>query len=279
MSKYHLVASYYNILNNSFEEEIIITIPNIRLSTLIEIDKFTSSHTKSEILTIITKNLKIKPNLNHLAIRYTTPKKTSPIYYKIIDYNIPFYECITTISNNQINPNSPLFKKEKEHLLEILKTKNLEEFKQKFPYQTTFSFFVENRFLTAAFDNEYEEIKTLEFILKEFSKYETFRLWVLASQKKKQKKINQPNSPSLPKTNKNPSPKTIPQYELEYEEYFKKKHSITYLEYLTNIHNTSTQKEEFLTKEEYSSSYQQSSDTTPIFTPSKSRVKKKNKIF
>ena len=70
MSKYYLVASYYNVYKKSYTNEVIIRkLNNISLSSLIKIDEFTSKYTELEILNMIENELGIN-SLNHLAIKY-----------------------------------------------------------------------------------------------------------------------------------------------------------------------------------------------------------------
>ena len=69
MPKYYLVASYYDKYKNQFQNEFVVTLPGIDLTSIQAIDSFTASHTLIELLQLIEQETH-RQGLNHLAIKY-----------------------------------------------------------------------------------------------------------------------------------------------------------------------------------------------------------------
>ena len=70
MSKYYLVASYYNQKTKKYELETIIkSLKGTSLDTLYDIDLMTTSYPLTELIKTIEEETK-KEGFNHLAIKY-----------------------------------------------------------------------------------------------------------------------------------------------------------------------------------------------------------------
>lgn len=293
MPKYHLVASYYDLYeknpNLKYKNEIEINIPGIDLSTLQAIDSFTASHSKLEIIDLLNDELGITGR-NSLAIKYQKNKTANPVYYKIIENNQEFIPC--TKNNNLISyyvgdkfvrtlavHRTPLFVKELSVLGKIIYEKNLEEFERLYSYPNSDLYYLVTRFINTSYDTPEAEIEDLKLIEKEFSRYKTFRGWIIAKENKKnyQNKENAPQEKAKIKENgpvaKNKKTvQSIEKYSEEYEQYFDEKHKnmgITYKSKKTHQYNTrglDHDEEEFLNEGEMryieGDYYDQSEDTT-----------------
>jgi len=250
MSKYHLVASYYNLYQKKYENEIEVTIPGIDLSTIQAIDYYTSSHTNQEILSKIEQVTGIK-GLNHLSIKYYKNKTAKPIYYHIIEYFPEFTPCtkstitkqykllgklmVTSVVLNDIE----LFQKEKSELLQIIEKRNLEAFEKRYPYNDQFYFLV-TRIITSSYDEQQEMQNDLNQAMLELSRYKTFRGWIVAKQKEKKYQPITRKDNTLQKEKKEPiTVKSISEYEEEYTKIYEEKNKQSYQKNFAYQYNTS----------------------------------------
>lgn len=273
MSKYYLVASYYNLRTNTYEKEVIIdSLKGVNLNTLYAIDSFTSRHTSLNILNLIEKE-KNKQGLNHLAIMYLKNKNSSPIYYRVIDNDSKFKECIeeSDVSINKvlgktkntiyINRNNELYRNELKKLLNIINKRDYKLFESIYPYDNDFKFLVK-RYLTTSYDTRDAELEDYYQILVEFSRYKTFRGWYMNQNKlknnlsTKQKKNTSSIKKNIP-TKKNIT--SIEEHEQEYEKQFASNMGISYSSFNTNKYNA--ENEEFLDEDEYKSMQDDYDDT------------------
>lgn len=203
MAKYYLVASYYNMYTKKYENETEIELKGVDLSTLQKIDLFTSSHTKNQIFEIIEENYGIK-NLNHLAIKFYKNKNSSPEPYRVIVNNSFYKEAIKELENIEYylpnkkvyangikNKESFLYKKERKILEQLIKNRELTKFNEIYPRNDDLKSLV-NNYLT----NKYEagegsqENRDYNLIFKEFSKYTTFRNWIISREKYEERRLN-----------------------------------------------------------------------------------------
>lgn len=259
MSKYYLVASYYDMYKKSYINEITIKkLNNISLSSLIKIDDFTSNYAEIEILNMIEKELNIK-GINHLSIKYVKNDYEQPIYYQVITNNKEFNSCIKSTQTKEVklmdkyrktsfvSLNNELLKKELVELLKILETKNYLLFKEVYPKENDFSFLVKN-YMNSNYDNELYREEDLKKIILEFSRYKTFRGWIInkTSPKSKKKSQNITNKQVTLKPKKiNSIEENIEFYEKEYE----KRTGRSYSSYNTASFNEDN--DEYLSEEEY----------------------------
>lgn len=262
MSRYYLVGSYYDIYNKSYtNEHIIYKIDGISLSSIDKIDNFTSSHSKGEILKMLEDDLGIK-GINHLSIKYSKSDSDFPVYYKLIDNNKMFNDCVNSCiikEANQLNSyrrtlvvslDNELFKEELKLLLDIISKKDYQLFRSVYSKENYFSFLVKS-YINSCYDNELYEEEDLKKIVLEFSIYMTFRSWIVSKQiSGKIKKSSKPVK-KFDNNKQNIGVSSIDNCEKEYEERFYLDKGITYNEYMTNQFNNES--EEFLDEDEYSS--------------------------
>ena len=139
MSRYYLVASYYDRYSKSYSNEVIIKeINGVKLSSLVKIDYFTSGISNFDIFNLLEKELGIN-NVNHLAIKYIKNNDTVPKYYKVIHTDKLFNDCVSSVCEkkvkiwdktrrtNFVSSNNELFKYELEKLLKILENRDIEQ--------------------------------------------------------------------------------------------------------------------------------------------------------
>lgn len=265
MSKYYLVASFYNMYTRSYENETIVNLPGVDLSTLQAIDNFTCTHNNSEIISIIEKEMGYQ-EFNHLAIKYYKTKSSKPTYYKTITNNLLFKKCTLNLVSKKYNirgqvisaltiPNNKLFIMEKSKLISIIESKDINNFKKIYPYDNVFSRSVID-YMSIIHDNQEEQQQELNLILTEFSRYKTFRGWITSQQTKNYQINNHPQTSkkSLPSQSqikpKTIITKSIKEHEADYIENFNKDNPISYEEHQTNLYNRAyledEDKEEFL---------------------------------
>ena len=285
MQKYFLVASYYNLHTRKYEEETIVNIPQVDLTTLQSIDHYTSRKTHTELLNEISSQLK-NPRINHIAIKFYKTKNSDPEYYKVIEDNPSFSNCaldltsqpITyrifnkVISSPSIKSTNQLLIKEKEKLKTILETKDANEFKKIYPRENMFSTLVLG-YINSDYDEYDEQQRILKSIEQEFSRYKTFRGWIVSQENLKTKsptiipRINP--RPQVQPPTRNQKIKTIQENEEEYEKNFQDENNTSYQAYQTrkfNTHYLDEDKEEFLDIDEYekmNNYYEEPQEETP----------------
>lgn len=278
MSKYYLVASYYDMYQRNYKNEIVLNLPTVDLSTIQAIDYYTSSHTSQEIFNQIEQTMGVK-GLNHLSIKYYKNKYAKPSYSRTIENDPDFLPCTQNITSKApvVSSKIELFQKEKSQLLNLLEKRDLESFQANYPFQDQFSFLV-TRWINASYDEPEAEQEELKNILLEFSRYETFRGWIVVAKSKQKfyqkvvtrKSIINPVSKSQPLT-----VKSISDYEEEYQKKFAEQNKVSYGSYQTYQYNTShleEDKEEFLEEQEVNQLYETSDTNESYF----SKIKRKH---
>ena len=268
MSKYYLVAAYYD--GKNFVNEVQIDgLGEYSLKSLRDIDLFTSSHSLQEIIHILEKYYDIDPRSSVSVKRYKNVNATFD-YYKAIISNKKYNETILdmqeityAISGHRMRTlavfrDSSLFKEEFLKLDYMLKSKDMAKFKEVYPYDNQFSLVV-SRYMSDAYDNDFEREKDYETIQNEFSRYKTFRSWIVNQDKLKRfqnqtsrvrKSVKVRNTKEVSKSGRN----TIEEYEEAYNQQFMKKNSVSYDSYQARKYNLShleSDKEEFLDEEEF----------------------------
>lgn len=269
MGRYYLVASYYDSFNKSYRNENIIKKLNgINLSSLVEIDKFTSNFEKIKILDMIEKELGIM-GINHLAIKYFYSNDDNKFYpYRVIYGNELFNECTKSVVKNKVminnkcretyfvSSNNKLYRQKMEKLMKLIKGENasFDKFREFYSLDNELSFLVK-RYINSSYDNELEKERDLKNIILEFSRYKTFRGWIIEQEKKKNNtlsytyKSSDKNVVYKDKQSKNKGEVlSIEQNISLYEKEFEKEHGISYDEYKTMEYNDLN--EEFLDVDE-----------------------------
>lgn len=253
MSKYYLVANYYDKNTSSYSNEVILNPPGVDLSTLSKIDAFTSKYGSYEILKLMEKIFN-NVNINHLAIKYY--EYDTPKYLKIIEKNLDFHKLALTTyrdsknKSNMVSINSLYFKKEFNDLMSILSQEdmNIASFLEHYDKDDKLLSLV-NKYLYFSFDNEEDLINKknlLTQIKQEFSKYNVFRRWIILKNKRNLRKVYNTNVKKN-STNANANSNkttTTPSYSNLVEE-----HNLKYLD---------QDKEEFLEESEMGIMYEYS---------------------
>lgn len=275
MSKYYLVASFFDG-SNFYDEVTISSLSGIKLDKLNTIDLFTASHSLIELFSLIESELHLTGK-NQLSIKCLKARDATPNYYQIIVEDKDYLESIFDMkeiiyqsmnkkrTSLSIRKDSNLFQREKQILVDILNTKNLDLFRQIYPYQTSFSFLVYRYCKT-----DYDDIQVLEndyqMIMNEFSSYKTFRYWYLLRKKVQKQKsdfiFSKNNNVINMKNNNNSKNKrevpSIQECEQEFENDFYLKNHLSFEEYQAiqyNLAHLEEGKEEYLDVEEFEEMY------------------------
>jgi hypothetical protein len=252
MGKYALVASHYDMYRNEFLNETTINIPNIDLTLLSNIDHFTSSKTSDEIFQIIKEYNNIT-NQNFLSIKYYKNQTSDSIYYKVI-YNDPIiYKMSGSVEDKMIgtkqHSKAPAVPMDKDFILEysiiekMLFDRNIEPLIERMGENHPLVHYARNYLSTEA--NDYQGLNECTNLLKnEFSRYKTFRGWIVS----KNKPFKKRNKQTIIQKQEKIVPKTLEENEKEYEnkhpDYQKKLIQDYNLKYLDD------DKEEFIEEDE-----------------------------
>lgn len=259
MGKYALIASHYDRNRGEFLNEIKIDVPNIDLTNLDSIDHFTSQY---DDITLMKEVLKYNTltNQNFFSIRYLKSNDSRPIYYKIIYHN----ELITKLSSkvevkligNKQHSYAQAVPQNVDFAIEF---KKIEEMLDRRDIDQLVSFFGEFHPLVSLARNylscdpyDYEGLDQCKKMVKqEFSRYKTFRGWIVSKEKRNVKNFNRP---IVPKVKQKPIiTKTVEENEQDYINQYNNEHQITYeeqkaLDYNTNL--LDEDKEEFIEPDE-----------------------------
>lgn len=186
MKKYSLVASSYNPITKSYENEQEIIINDMCLNNLAAIDKYTSEYTSEDFY----QKLGIREKMITISIKSLNPKSLNPIYMPIIFNNEIISSCVDELESKRfynypnydyaINKRNPYFQSELRVLKKIIETKNLEVLNSLFSPNDKFGNMVKRYILTDYDVNEQNEKKQdLNIIIEEFSRYKNFRRWIV----------------------------------------------------------------------------------------------------
>lgn len=269
MGRYYLVGSYYDMYKKTYSNEIKIKeIDGVKLSSLVSIDNFTSKYTNLEVINMIEKELGIK-GINHLVVRYSKSNDFAFEHYRVIYKDDMFNSCINSLKENTVNilgktrktlfvdRNNELYKNEVKKILEIIKNRDIDTFNKIYPKNNDFSLLV-RRYLNSSYDNELDKEDDLKLILLEFSRYKTFRGWIVEQNKLKEnsfdRSTNYKNTNSSTKNNsKNKIHiSTYEESSKEFDKMFVSRNNMGYDQYRTLEHNCyDDEKEEFLDLDEY----------------------------
>ena len=267
MSKYSLVASYYDKSSNTYKNEIKIKeLNNKKFTSLFEIDLFTSSHSREELFSIIKKEYGVN-EINHLSIRFKKWNSEEYDYLSVIVDDKIFLNCISSVEKTNkfildknrntefISQNNELYKKELNNLFIMIKDGSFFEYYNRNNDLTKLI----NRYNQTKSSNEeelYERNKILRFLSLEFSRYKTFRGWYVLSFKKRIKTI--PNKYEINTSKQTSKSKIEKIMSIEenigmYEKTYKEKYGISYEENKLNEYNE--ENEEYLDEEDYNQMY------------------------
>lgn len=268
MGRYYLVGSYYDMYKKTYSNEIKIKeLDGIKLSSLVSIDSFTSKYNSLEIINMIEKELGIK-GINHLVVRYSKSNDSVPEHYRVIYKDDMFNSCVNSLRENTVNilgktrktlfvdRNNELYRSEVKKVLDIIKSGNIDMFSKIYSKNNDFSLLV-RRYLNSSYDNELDKEEDLKLILLEFSRYKTFRGWIVEQGKLKENSFDRSATYNKRSISKNVSKNkvNISTYEensKEFDKMFVERNNMSYDQYRTMEHNCNDdEKEEFLDIDEY----------------------------
>ncbi len=266
MSKYYLTAAYYN--GKEFINEVAIDhLKGYSLNSLQDIDLFTASHSLQEIIQILSQDYDIDPR-SFVSIKRYKNANATPDYYQAIIYNANYYQAISgmreivySISGHKmrtlaVSKDNPFYQSEFLKLDEMLNKKDIASFEKMYPYDNAFSTLV-RRYMSDGYDNDLEKEKDYFLLKTEFSRYKTFRSWIMVQEKAKKRKNQSVKSHKSTKTiqdKQSTEAKSIEEYEEEFVRMFKQKKNISYDSYEVSKYNLAhleEDKEEFLNEEEF----------------------------
>lgn len=260
MGLYTLVASRYDRVNARYLDEVKIQLEGGPNNKLMQIDAYTSSGSKMELLNEL-KEKKLIANQDTLSIRYIKDNNSKAIYYRVIYDNQKFQTCFKSLTKRNYYDNGRLkisdalrydneyFKEEWAKLKQLIIEKKEEEIKLLYPKENKLMNFIHN-YLKSFYDNDLEKEKDLEKIKEEFSRYKTFRGWVVATSKHISKTTVYPTKPKVQEM-KRKEPISIEAAEIEYEKKIETITGVSYNKYLADNYNRrDLDNEEFLEESE-----------------------------
>lgn len=246
-SKYELIGSIHRQYEKEpYKQQEVISIPGISLNSLENIDRFTSSMTEMDIMEALPEQMQDK---NHFSIRVWTHFNDNIYYIRTIFNDPEIHELLLQIEKKAVLldgryktlslvPKCPLVNNYWEKIEQALNTKDLDALGQYFSTQSKYYFKLE-RYLNSGYDYGEKE-KALQELKLEFRDYRIFRK-VYVSQKR-----NYYASTPVSRKNKNVTPAIFFEAEATFP------HSEDdYREDMTYLFNTQSEKEEFLSPEEY----------------------------
>ena len=151
MGRYYLIGSYYDMYKKTYSNEIRIKeLDGIKLSSLVNIDSFTSRYSLDEIIILLEKELGIK-GINHLVVRYSKSNDSVTEHYRVIYKDDMFNSCVNSLRENTVNilgktrktlfvdRNNELYRSEVKKVLDIIKSGDVEEFNKIYLKNNDFS--------------------------------------------------------------------------------------------------------------------------------------------
>lgn len=197
MGRYALVASYYNIKTKRYENKVEVKVDGYDFSKLEDIDKFSLGNSKSNMWNII-RNQNSVDGRNFLSIRYIENNRTDPIYYMVIHDNKDLLSCVNDLALGYgsqgkytylINNNNLFFQSERKKLVDIIERRDYEMIDTLVGKRGNLRFLID-RYLSSDYDFGDQEKKNLDMrdIFLEFSRYKTFRGWVVNNKKMNEKR-------------------------------------------------------------------------------------------
>lgn len=258
MGKYTLVASSYDPIHNRFFDEVAIKLVGGPQNELVQIDRYTASSSKIEILRELKEKGLIQDQ-DTLSIRYLKLKDSKPVYYNVVFDNPNLIHSMENLTEKKyyhdfskvslsLRFDDPYFEMEWKQLKNLIELKKVAEIEEKYKKLTHLIFLI-HRYLNSFYDDDLVREQGLKEIELEFSRYKTFRGWIVEKNKKKKKILTSNNSAK--KIKKRIDPISKESAETEFEKSFMKKNLLDYKHYLLNQYNQQDMdKEEFIEEDE-----------------------------
>lgn len=262
MGLYALVASKYDRVNDRYLDEVQIKLEGGPNDKLMQIDAYTASANQFELLSDLKKRGLIT-NQDTLSIRYVKSDHSKAIYYRAIYDNPKFQTCFNALTKrtyydngvtvaNALRYDNEYFKEEWAKLKQLIEQKRIDEITRLYPKENRLVELINNYF-KSPYDNDLEKERDLEKIKEEFSRYKTFRGWIVTTNKhilnakphSIRAKVQEPISIK--------NPISIEAAEEEYRKKLEDETGISYLQYLANSYNRrylDDDQEEFLNEDE-----------------------------
>lgn len=274
--KYELIGSLYRQYEKElYQNEQIISIPDVSLSSLENIDKLTSSMTTMDLLEMLPETMQDK---NHFSIRVWSRYSDKCYYIKTIFNNPEIHSLLMHVKKKPVLleegyktlslvPVCPLVNSYWEKIEEALNKKDFDTIGEYFSEQSKY-YFKLTRYLKSAYDYGEKE-KALEKLKLEFRDYGIFR--------KVYVKENY-YSKTVPKSSISPSEHTKKtDFYFQTATSINKESDMDFLWRMTQIFNTQGKNEEFLEPEEYAMCNPGCDDiSAPQLTKSRSKKPKKS---
>lgn len=263
MGLYTLVASKYDRANNHYLNEVQINLEGGPTDKLMQIDAYTASSSRLDLLAELREKGLIT-NQDTLSIRYIKNKNEKAIYFQTIYDNPKFRTSFNSLTKRNYYINGHLevadalrydneyFKEEWTKIKQLIDSENFAEIKRLYPKENHLKDLISG-YLKSSYDNDLEKERELEEIKKEFSRYKTFRGWVVTTSKNNFKFKSYSTKLKIQEVKKIKEPISIEAAEEEYEKRIENNTGINYNQYLADSYNRSyldDDQEEFLEEDE-----------------------------
>ena len=189
MGKYSLVAINYDNGLRGKEKEI--RLNGVDLSHLFTIDNFTSGMSFEDLWRFVWKNNDLK-GFNKLMIKLVISDKKKPIYYDVITDNYVIKSCSSTVDLKYfdsgksryaygIRRDNPWFQEEYARLMDFVDSYDITKYKDDYFYSNKDLYDLIWRYISSFYDSneECDRDRLRSLIEDEFSKYVTFRKWIV----------------------------------------------------------------------------------------------------
>lgn len=189
MRKYSLVA--INCDNSCVRREQEIKLDGVDLSHLFTIDNFTSGMSLSNLWNLIWDSYDLK-GFNRLAVKLVMKKGGRPIYYDVIVNNEIINCCSSTVDRKYfdsgksryayvIRRDNPWFQDEYTRLMNFVDSYDIPKYRDDYFYNNKELYKLIWRYISSFYDiyEESDRDGLRSLIEDEFSKYVTFRKWIV----------------------------------------------------------------------------------------------------
>jgi hypothetical protein len=200
MGRYCLVASYYDRNSRSFINEKVIRVNGVSLDKLYEIDRFTADKSNYVLWDIIKKDNDVW-GLDTLLIKYIMNNEERPVYCRVIMHNEAIFSCCNSLKlkvfhekrNHAygIMQDNYFYNVEKKELEKLMENKDIDKL-EGLLYNNRYLLNLIKRYFNSYYEYSEQEAKNRDYdlIFEEFSRYITFRNWIIAKEKTKDRGIN-----------------------------------------------------------------------------------------
>lgn len=233
MGNYSLVASFYNRKTKKYEREMAVKVLGYDFSKLQDIDRFTLGKGNLEMTSIIKQQNDVGDR-NFISIKYIKNSSATPVYYRVINDNRELLSVVNGLVlvdlsqkkyTDSIDNSNSFFRKEKEKLIRLIEDRDYDMLDILVGESGRLRFLID-RYLNSFYDNSEQDIKIrdLSNIVLEFSRYKTFRKWIVNNMKYKEGRIKRKSTDLYVKRDKKVS--KVKMKEIKREEYVQNRDDI-----------------------------------------------------